>query len=199
MWTLLWSSGPFLYESRVHITIHRSCQETQKIDDPQDLTSLYCSRSCNPRGIMATDNVPVMFHRLFSQSGAFICAPRPMRSLVRAPFKIGRNYGNAVDILRSANITNYHGRHTSELFFFIKRSLHSPSRSSQRRGWSRHGRRSRQPPPSRLCRSFPRRGRSAASVATSGTPTRSPACPPASRCSPRPGITRIDFNIQILQ
>ena len=74
---------------------------------------------------MATDNtVPVMFHRLFSQSGAFICGPRPIGSLVRAPFKIGRNYGNAVDILRSANITNYHGRHTSsELLFFIKRSL----------------------------------------------------------------------------
>ena len=89
----------------------------------QDLTSLYCSRSCNPRGIMATDNVPVMFHRLFSQSGAFICAPQPIRSLVRAPFKIGRNYGNAVDILRSANITNYHGRHTSELFFYQKISI----------------------------------------------------------------------------
>ena len=153
---------------------------------------------------MATDNtVPVMFHRLFSQSGAFICAPRPIGSLVRAPFKIGRNYGNAVDILRSANITNYHGRHTSsELFFFFfyqKISiLNSPSRSSRRQGWSRHGRRSRQPPPSRPCRSFPRRGQSAASALTSGTPTRSPACPPASRYSPRPGITRIDFNIQII-
>ena len=154
-------------------------------------------------GIVATDNtVPVMFHRLFSQSGAFICGPRPIRSLVRAPFKIGRNYGNAVDILRSANITNYHGRHTSsELFFFYQKIfiLNSPSRSSRRRGWSRHGRRSRQPRPSRPCRSFPRRGRSAASVATSGTPTPSPACPPASRYSPRPAIMRIDFNKQILQ
>ena len=153
-------------------------------------------------GIVATDNtVPVMFHRLFSQSGAFICGPRPIRSLVRAPFKIGRNYGNAVDILRSANITNYHGRHTSsELFFFYQKIfiLNSPSRSSRRRGWSRHGRRSRQPPPSRPCRSFPRRGQSAAWVVTSGTPTRSPACPPASRYSPWPRITRIDFNIQII-
>ena len=74
---------------------------------------------------MATDNVPVMFHRLFSQSGAFICAPRPMRSLVRAPFKIGRNYGNAVDILRSANITNYHGRHTRANYFFLSKDLYN--------------------------------------------------------------------------
>ena len=76
-------------------------------------------------GIVATDNtVPVMFHRLFSQSGAFICGPRPIRSLVRAPFKIGRNYGNAVDILRSANITNYHGRHTSSELFFLSKDLY---------------------------------------------------------------------------
>ena len=69
--------------------------------------------------------LPVMFHRLFSQSRAFICGPGPIGSLVSVPFKIGRNYGNVVDILRSANITNYHrqARERADYYFFLSKDL----------------------------------------------------------------------------